>query len=93
MNKIFLWGSSISGGQCEGGFDSRSESVVDIIPQGKETRFQYLNEPGHYLQRPIEFYPSQDGVEFTLSRGYCFVCKDGTKSIKIFCVMVTYFFR
>lgn len=64
MNKIFLWGSSISGGQCEGGFDSRSESVVDIIPQGKETRFQYLNEPGHYLQRPIEFYPSQDGVEF-----------------------------
>lgn len=51
MNKNFLWGSSISGGQCEGGFESRSETVVDIIPQGKETRFQYLNEPDHYLER------------------------------------------
>lgn len=39
MNKNFLWGSSISGGQCEGGFESRSETVVDIIPQGKETDF------------------------------------------------------
>ncbi|MFR2504747.1 MAG: family 1 glycosylhydrolase, partial [Coprobacillus cateniformis] len=64
MNKNFLWGSSISGGQCEGGFESRSETVVDIIPQGKETRFQYLNEPDHYLERPIDFYPSQKGVEF-----------------------------
>ena len=45
MNKNFLWGSSISGGQCEGGFESRSETVVDIIPQGKETRFQYLKNP------------------------------------------------
>ena len=64
MNKNFLWGSYISGGQCEGGFESRSETVVDIIPQGKETRFQYLNEPDHYLERPIDFYPSQKGVEF-----------------------------
>lgn len=64
MNKHFLWGSSISGGQCEGGFDSRSETVVDIIPQGKDTRFQYLDQPGRYLQRPMDFYPSQNGVEF-----------------------------
>jgi len=64
MNKSFLWGSSISGGQCEGGFSSRSETVVDIIPQGKETRFAYLDQPGLYMQRPAGFYPSQDGVEF-----------------------------
>ncbi len=64
MNKEFLWGSSISGGQCEGGYSSRSETVVDIIPQGKETRFAYLNHPGIYMQRPEGFYPSQDGIEF-----------------------------
>mgnify|MGYP003317295597 CR=1 FL=1 len=64
MRKDFLWGSSISGGQCEGGFDSRSETVVDIIPAGKDTRFQYLNNPGIYLTRPEGFYPSQKGVEF-----------------------------
>ena len=64
MDKNFLWGSSISGGQCEGGFDTRSETVVDIIPQSREMRFQYLNEPGKYLQRPPDFYPSQNGVEF-----------------------------
>lgn len=64
MSNHFLWGSSISGGQCEGGFSSRSETVVDIIPQGKTTRFKHLNEPGIYLNRPEGFYPSQDGVEF-----------------------------
>lgn len=64
MNKNFLWGSSISGGQCEGGFSSRKETVVDIIPQGRETRFQYLDQPGIYLNRPEGFYPSQAGVEF-----------------------------
>lgn len=64
MNKSFLWGSSISGGQCEGGYSSRSETVVDIIPQGKETRIKYLNQPGIYMQRPEGFYPSQKGVEF-----------------------------
>ena len=64
MSKDFLWGSSISGGQCEGGFESRSETVVDIIPQGKETRFQYLDDPGIYLEQPPGFYPSQKGVEF-----------------------------
>ncbi len=64
MNKNFLWGSSISSGQCEGGFSSRSETVVDIIPQGRETRFQYLNEPGIYLNKPEGFYPSQKGIEF-----------------------------
>lgn len=64
MSKSFLWGSSISAGQCEGGFDSRSPTVVDIIPQGKTTRMQYLNHPGIYLQQPEGFYPSQKGVEF-----------------------------
>lgn len=64
MKKDFLWGSSISGGQCEGGYDSRSETVVDIIPSGKETRFAYLDNPKHYIHRPKGFYPSQKGVEF-----------------------------
>ena len=64
MSKKILWGSSISGGQCEGGFSTRNETVVDIIPQGRETRFQYLNDPGIYMQRPDGFYPSQAGVEF-----------------------------
>lgn len=64
MKEGFLWGSSISGGQCEGGYDSRSETVVDIIPAGKDTRFKFLDNPGVYLQRPEGFYPSQKGVEF-----------------------------
>lgn len=64
MSKNFLWGSSISGGQCEGGYDSRSETVVDLIPSGKDTRFQYLDNPGIYMERPTGFYPSQKGVEF-----------------------------
>lgn len=64
MQNSFLWGSSISGGQCEGGFSSRSETVVDIIPSGKETRMQFLDEPGIYLKRPKGFYPSQNGIEF-----------------------------
>ncbi len=64
MKDNFLWGSSISGGQCEGGYASRGETVVDIIPQGKETRKIYLDQPGKYLQRPNGFYPSQKGVEF-----------------------------
>ena len=62
MSKSFLWGSSISAGQCEGGFDSRSPTVVYIIPQGKTTLMQYLNHPGIYLQQPEGFYPSQKGV-------------------------------
>ena len=64
MRDNFLWGSSISGGQCEGGYDSRGETVVDIMPQGKGTRFQYLNDPGRYLEHPDEWYPSRNGVEF-----------------------------
>ncbi len=64
MQKNFLWGSSISGGQCEGGYDSRGETVVDLIPAGKDTRFQYLDNPGIYMTRPAGFYPSQKGVEF-----------------------------
>lgn len=64
MQKNFLWGSSISGGQCEGGNDSRGETVVDLIPAGKDTRFQYLDNPGIYMTRPAGFYPSQKGVEF-----------------------------
>lgn len=64
MNTEFLWGSSISGGQCEGGFESRSETVVDMIPQGRTTRFQYLNDPGKYLEEQDGFFPSRKGVEF-----------------------------
>ena len=64
MKKEFLWGSSISAGQCEGGFESRSETVVDMIPQGKTTRFQYLNHPGKYLEEQEGFFPSRKGVEF-----------------------------
>ncbi len=64
MKEGFLWGSSISGGQCEGGYDSRGETVVDIMPQGKGIRFQYLNDPGRYLNHPDEWYPSRNGVEF-----------------------------
>ena len=64
MKKGFLWGSSISGGQCEGGFSSRSETVVDIIPQSRELRIKHLDHPGIYLDRPEGFYPSQKGVEF-----------------------------
>lgn len=64
MKDGFLWGSSISGGQCEGGYSSRGETVVDIMPQGKGTRFQYLNDPGKYLDHPDEWYPSRNGVEF-----------------------------
>lgn len=64
MNNKFLWGSSISGGQCEGGYSSRSQTVVDIIPQGKNERFQYLDKPGIYMSQPEGFYPSQDGVDF-----------------------------
>ena len=64
MNDHFLWGSSISGGQCEGGYSSRGETVVDIMPQGKGIRFQYLNDPGKYLDHPDEWYPSRNGVEF-----------------------------
>lgn len=63
MKKNFLWGSSISAGQCEGGFDSRRPCVVDMIPQGR-TRIQYLNVPGNYLQDQEGFFPSRDGVEF-----------------------------
>ena len=62
--KDFLWGSSISAGQCEGGYSSRGETVVDIMPQGKGTRFQYLDDPKEYLNHPEGFYPSQKGVEF-----------------------------
>ena len=65
MNKPFLWGSSISGGQCEGGFASRSATVVVVIPQGKDTRFSFMNNPGIYInQQPQDNYTSQVGVEF-----------------------------
>lgn len=64
MKNNFLWGSSISGGQCEGGYATRGETVVDIIPQGRKTRKKYLDNPGIYLQRPAGYYPSQAGVEF-----------------------------
>lgn len=64
FNKDFLWGSSISGGQCEGGFSSRSETVVDMIPQGRTNRIQYLNNPKQYIDEQDIFYPSRNGVEF-----------------------------
>jgi 6-phospho-beta-glucosidase len=64
MKAGFLWGSSISGGQCEGGYASRSETIVDIMPQGKGTRFAYLDDPREYLDHPLGFYPSRDGVKF-----------------------------
>lgn len=64
MRNNFLWGSSISAGQCEGGYATRGETVVDLIPKSKEHRKEYLNEPGIYLNRPAGYYPSQSGVEF-----------------------------
>lgn len=64
FDKDFLWGSSISGGQCEGGFSSRSETVVDMIPQGRVSRAQYLDNPKQYIYEQDIFYPSRDGVEF-----------------------------
>lgn len=64
MKKDFLWGSSISGGQCEGGFDSRGMTVVDIMPQGKTLRWEKLNNPDEYLDIPDDFYPSRNGTEF-----------------------------
>ena len=64
MKPGFLWGSSISGGQCEGGYATRGETVVDIMPQGKGIRLQYLNDPGKYLDHPDEWYPSRNGTEF-----------------------------
>ena len=51
MNKLFLWGSSISGGQCEGGFASRSATVVDVITPGKYTRFGFMNKTGIYINQ------------------------------------------
>ena len=64
FSKDFLWGSSISAGQCEGGYSSRGETVVDIIPMGKGTRIKYLDDPMEYLNHPEGFYPSRNGVEF-----------------------------
>lgn len=64
FDENFLWGSSISGGQCEGGFTSRSETVVDMIPQGRLNRWEYLNDPKQYIDEQDAFYPSRVGVEF-----------------------------
>ena len=65
MKENFLWGSSISAGQCEGGFSTRGMTVVDNIPQSKPLRFKHLNNPGEYIDVPSGvFYPSQVGVEF-----------------------------
>ena len=64
MKDNFLWGSSISAGQCEGGFSSRGMTVVDIMPQGKTLRWQKLDNPGEYLQMPDGYYPSREGTDF-----------------------------
>lgn len=63
MSKV-LWGSSISAGQCEGGYDERGECVVDIIPQGRDARRQFLDNPGDYLNGKQDFFPSQAGTAF-----------------------------
>lgn len=60
----FLWGSSISAGQCEGGFKSRGMTVVDIAPQGKAIRQVILNNPGEYIDAPECYYPSREGTDF-----------------------------
>ena len=65
MKKDFLWGSSISAGQCEGGVETRGLTVVDAIPQGKEIRQVVLDRPGEYLNVPEGvYYPSQLGTDF-----------------------------
>lgn len=64
MKDNFLWGSSISAGQCEGGFSSRGMTVVDIMPQGKNLRWEKLNNPGEYLDIPDTYYPSREGTDF-----------------------------
>lgn len=64
MKTDFLWGSSISGGQCEGGSESRGYTVVDNMPQGKQLRQITLDNPGKYIDIPEGFYPSQDGTDF-----------------------------
>ena len=65
--KDFLWGSSISAGQCEGGVESRGLSVVDIMPQGKNERRIFLDHPQTYFDLPDDvYYPSRQGNEFYL---------------------------
>ncbi|MFV0396314.1 MAG: glycoside hydrolase family 1 protein [Coprobacillaceae bacterium] len=64
MKKDFLWGSSISAGQCEGGFSSRGMSVVDILPQGRDIRAETMNQPGEYINIPDTYYPSREGTDF-----------------------------
>ncbi|MFV0255007.1 MAG: glycoside hydrolase family 1 protein [Erysipelotrichaceae bacterium] len=84
MKKNILWGSSISGGQGEGGYDSRSETVVDIIPMGQNTRRKYLNNPAEYLLRPEGYYPSQKGIEFyeNYKEDIALLAKMGLKALR-----------
>ncbi|MEG0593401.1 MAG: glycoside hydrolase family 1 protein [Coprobacillus sp.] len=84
MDSNFLWGSSISGGQCEGGYSSRSETVVDLIPQGRNTRKTFLDQPGEYLKRPEGFYPSQKGVELyeNYKEDIALMAKMGVKALR-----------
>jgi len=64
MSEPFLWGSSLCGGQAEGGISSRGFTVVDNMPQGKELRSHLLDDPQQYIDVPPGYYPSQNGVEF-----------------------------
>ena len=62
--KDFLWGSSISGGQCEGGYATRGATVVDPIPQGRGARFAWMRNPSPVLEGGQGICLNPNGTDF-----------------------------
>ena len=62
--KDFLWGSSISGGQCEGGYATRGATVVDHIPQGRGARFAWMRNPSPVLEGGQGICLNPNGTDF-----------------------------
>ncbi|WP_416353986.1 6-phospho-beta-glucosidase [Agrilactobacillus fermenti] len=64
--KDFLWGGAVAANQCEGAYqvDSKGLSLVDILPDAKQGRWDALMHPKAAAQKTYDFYPSHESIDF-----------------------------
>ncbi len=66
MKKDFLWGGAVAANQCEGAYDADGKglSLVDIMPNVHEGRFEAMFNINKAKNTEYNYYPSHKSIDF-----------------------------
>ncbi|MCD7906728.1 MAG: 6-phospho-beta-glucosidase [Clostridium sp.] len=62
----FMWGAAMAANQCEGAYreDGKGLSIVDLLPDAQNGRWDMLYHPEAYLGKNLPYYPSHEAIDF-----------------------------